>query len=310
LEKKYKISIDRTGAKYIGIRLTWDYSANKLTIDMPNYVSTSITRLYPDGPPRPSRTPGIYLPPKYGAPNLGPTVDTSPLVSVDDKKFIMEVVGTFLFYARMVDHTMLPAVTFISKKQSAPTEQTLAATHMLLRYAVSHPSHCVTFKACDMVLKVISDGSHLSQENAGSIAGGYHYCGNHSDAPTTLNGAILPVCSSIPTVCGAASETEYAALYVNGQHAYFERVVLESLGYPQAATKLYADNKAAVGIATDSVKLRKSKAIDMRYHWIRDRVRQKVFDVIWAEGKGNDADFFTKLQPSARHQYFIKRFVL
>jgi hypothetical protein len=310
LEKKYKISIDRTGAKYIGIRLTWDYSANKLTIDMPNYVSTSITRLCPDGPPRPSRTPGIYLPPKYGAPNLGPTVDTSPLVSVDDKKFIMEVVGTFLFYARMVDHTMLPAVTFISKKQSAPTEQTLAATHMLLRYAVSHPSHCVTFKACDMVLKVISDGSHLSQENAGSIAGGYHYCGNHSDAPTTLNGAILPVCSSIPTVCGAASETEYAALYVNGQHAYFERVVLESLGYPQAATKLYADNKAAVGIATDSVKLRKSKAIDMRYHWIRDRVRQKIFDVIWAEGKGNDADFFTKLQPSARHQYFIKRFVL
>jgi hypothetical protein len=205
---------------------------------------------------------------------------------------------------------MLPAVTFISKKQSAPTEQTLAAAHMLLRYAVSHPNHSVTFHACDMVLTVISDGSHLSQEHAGSIAGGYHYCGNKNDAPGILNGAILPVCSSIPTVCGAASETEYAALYINGQHAYFERVVLESLGYPQAATKLYADNKAAVGIATDSVKLRKSKAIDMRYHWIRDRVRQKIFDVIWAEGKGNDADFFTKLQPSARHQYFIKRFVL
>jgi hypothetical protein len=310
LEKKYRISEDRTGSKYIGIRLQWDYSTNTLVTDMPNYVATSLARLCPDGPPRPSKTPGIYLPPKYGAPNLGPTVDTSPLVSAADKQFIMEVVGTFLFYARMVDHTMLPAVTFISKKQSAPTEQTLAATHMLLRYAVSHPNHCVTFKACDMVLKVISDGSHLSQENAGSIAGGYHYCGNHSDAPTILNGAILPVCSSIPTVCGAASETEYAALYMNGQHAYFERVVLESLGYPQAATKLYADNKAAVGIATDSVKLRKSKAIDMRYHWIRDRVRQKVFDVIWAEGKGNDADFFTKLQPSARHQYFIKRFVV
>ena len=139
---------------------------------MPNYVSTSITRLCPDGPPRPSKTPGIYLPPKYGAPNLGPTVDTSPLVSAADKQFIMEVVGTFLFYARMVDHTMLPAVTFISKKQSAPTEQTLAATHMLLRYAVSHPSHCVTFKACDMVLKVISDGSHLSQENANLLLAG------------------------------------------------------------------------------------------------------------------------------------------
>ena len=129
---------------------------------MPNYFSTSITRLCPDGPPRPSKTPDIYLPPKYGAPNLGPTVDTSPLVSVADKQFIMELVSTFFFYARMVDHTMLPAVTFISKKQSAPTEQTLSAAHMLLRYEVSHPNQSVMFKASDMVLKVISGGSHLS----------------------------------------------------------------------------------------------------------------------------------------------------
>ena len=94
---------------------------------MPNYISTSITRLCPDGPPRPSATPGIYLPPKYGAPNLGRTVDTSPLVSATTKTFIMEVVGTLLFYARMVDHTMLPAIMCISKTHSAPTEQTWAA---------------------------------------------------------------------------------------------------------------------------------------------------------------------------------------
>ena len=115
-----------------------------------------------------------------------------------------------------------------------------------------------------MELKVISDGSHLSQEQAGSIAGGLHFCGNSSDDHTVLNGAILPVCSTVPTVCGAASETEYAALYINAQHAYFERTVLASLGYPQKATKIYGDNSAAIGIANDTVKLRRSKAIDMR----------------------------------------------
>ena len=119
----------------------------------------------------------------------------------------MEVVGTFLIYTRMVDHTILPAVTFISKKQPAPAEQTLATAHMLLRYAVSHPNHSITFKASDMVIKVISDGSHHSQVNAQSIAGDYHYCGNHNDAPHILNGAILP----LRLFCDAASETEYAA---------------------------------------------------------------------------------------------------
>jgi hypothetical protein len=74
-------------------------------------------------------------------------------------------------------------------------------------------------------------------------------------------------------VCGAASETEYAALYLNAQHAYFERTILSALGYSQPPSPLYADNSAAVGIANDIVKLKRSKAIDMRYHWIRDRVR-------------------------------------
>ena len=309
LQKKYKVHIDLTGQKYIGVNLDWDYQDNTLTTDMPTVVPAALHRFCPTQLPKPSKTPGIYVPPQYGAPDLGATVDTTPLVSAADKGFIMAVVGVFLFYARMVDHTMLPAVTFISKKQSAPTEQTLAATHMLLRYAVSHPNHKVKFTGCDMELKVISDGSHLSQPKAQSIAGGFHYLGNKGDPPNVLNGAILPVCCSIPTVCGAASETEYAALYINAQHAYFERIVLASLGYPQQPTNIFVDNMAAVGIANDTVKLRRSKAIDMRYHWIRDRARQGVFTVTWSKGADNDADFFTKLQPSHRHQSFIYRFV-
>jgi hypothetical protein len=67
---------------------------------------------------------------------------------------------------------------------------------------------------------------------------------------------------------------------------------------------LYADNSAAVGIANDTVKLKRSKAIDMRYHWIRDRVRQGVFDVSWSAGPDNIADYFTKLQPAKRQKMF------
>ena len=78
-------------------------------------------------------------------------------------------------------------------------------------------------------------------------------------------------------MCGAASETEYASLYLNAQNAYFERSILSALGYPQPPTHMYADNSAAVGIANDAVKLKRSKAIDMRYHWLRDRVRQGIF---------------------------------
>jgi hypothetical protein len=304
LEKKYEIRVDLTGSKYIGVRLDWDYINNTYVPSMPNYVASGIARFCPDGPLKPSKTPGIYVPPVFGAPDLGPTVDTTPPAPASAKQFIMEVVGYFLFYARMIDHLMLPSLTFISKKQSAPTEATLAATHKFLSYAACHQDLKVVVHASDMILKVVSDGSHLSQEKAGSIAGGYHYLGNKKASHHDINAPILALCSSIPTVCGAASETEYAALYLNAQHAYFERTVLHALGYIQPPTHIYADNMAAVGIANDTVKLRRSKAIDMRYHWIRDRVRQGIFKVFWSQGPGNIADYFTKLQPTKRQLIF------
>jgi hypothetical protein len=304
LREKYEVHVDLTGSKYIGVRLDWDYAANTLVPSMPTYVAAGIARFCPSGLPLSANTPGIYVPPQYGAPNLGATIDDTPPVSPLDKQFIMEVVGYFLYYARIIDHRMLPCLTFISKKQSAPTEATLAATHHFLRYAAHHQEFKVTTHASDMILTVISDGSHLSQEKAGSIAGGYHYLGNTGASQYDINAPIHALCSSIPTVCGAASETEYAALYLNAQHAYFERSVLDALGYTQPPNHLYADNSAAVGIANDTVKLRRSKAIDMRYHWIRDRVRQGIFRVFWSSGPDNIADYFTKLQPASRQKVF------
>ena len=42
--------------------------------------------------------------------------------------------------------------------------------------------------------------------------------------------------------------------------------------------------------------------MDMRFHWVRDRVRQNQFIVHWKEGKSNVADYFTKIHPPAHHR--------
>ena len=39
----------------------------------------------------------------------------------------------------------------------------------------------------------------------------------------------------------------------------------------------------------------------MRWHWLRDRVRQGQFDIFWREGTSNLADFFTKPLPVELH---------
>jgi hypothetical protein len=49
--------------------------------------------------------------------------------------------------------------------------------------------------------------------------------------------------------------------------------------------------------------------MDMRYHWITDRVRQKQFDVYWRPGRENLGDYHTK-HHSARHQKDMRRLII
>jgi hypothetical protein len=95
-------------------------------------------------------------------------------------------------------------------------------------------------------------------------------------------------------VLSSASEAELGALFHNGKEACPLRIALAKMGHPQPVTPLQTDNSTATGIANDTVKQKHSKAIDMRFYWIRDRVRQGHFHVYWAKGSRNKADYFTK----------------
>ena len=100
----------------------------------------------------------------------------------------------------------------------------------------------------------------------------------------------------------SAAEAELGTMFVNAREAIPARKALEGLGYKQPRAPMQIDNSTAVGIANDTVKQKRSKAIDMRYYWIRDRVRQGQFRILWKKGSLNKADYFTKHHPAAHHR--------
>jgi hypothetical protein len=52
------------------------------------------------------------------------------------------------------------------------------------------------------------------------------------------------------------------------------RVTLTELGHTQPLTPLHMDNSTAFRILIETIKQKRSKAMDMRYQWLTDRVRQ------------------------------------
>jgi hypothetical protein len=100
----------------------------------------------------------------------------------------------------------------------------------------------------------------------------------------------------------SAAAAEFAGLFYNVQEACSFRHTLKELGHPQPPTAIQTDNECANGIANDTVKERRSKAMDMRFYWIRDRIQQGYFLVHWKPGLSNQADYFTKHHSPAHHQ--------
>jgi hypothetical protein len=158
-----------------------------------------------------------------------------------------------------------------------------------------------------MVLHIHSDASYLSVSNARSRLGGLFFFGKQ--IPRALNGSILDVASVIKNVVASATGSEVGACFHNAQSGAPFRVTLAELGHTQPPTPLRTDNSTAFGILNETIKQKRSKAMDMRYHWLTDRVRQKQFDVYWRPGRENLADYHTK-HHSAQHHKDMRGLIL
>jgi hypothetical protein len=226
--------------------------------------------------------------------------DRSRLLSKEEKKYIQQVIGTFLYYGRAVDSTMFTTLSSIASTQAAPTAETLANIKTFLDYAATHQDAIITYRASNMVLVVHSDASYLSEPKARSRAGGHFSMSADTNDPPN-NGAVLNIAQLIKSVMSSAAEAELGALYINAREAVPQRQLLEEMGHPQPPTPIQTDNSTALGVVTSNIQPRRTKAMDMRFHWLRCREAQNHFRFYWRPGKTNLADYWTKHHCAAHH---------
>ena len=303
IAQKYAMTEDWTGETFCGLHLDWDYDNRTVDVSLPNYIAKALQRFQHPTPTKPEHAPHAWIKPNYGskAPQKPTPIDTSPPLDKNGIKRLQEIIGTLLFYGRAVDNTMLVALNELGSAQAHGTEATAEATVKLLNYAATHPDAVIRYKASKMIYRIHTDASYLSCPKARSRAGGYHYLSDDSDDPP-LNAPILADVHILRNVMGSAAEAEVGGAYHNAQIGCPIRQTLIELGHPQPATPIQTDNECANGILNGTVKQRRSKAIDMRFYWLQDRVEQGQFRVYWQPGNSNLGDYLSKHHAPAHHQ--------
>ena len=300
VRQHYKFKVDEDAKQFVGINLRWNYTDRTVRLSMDDYVAQALSEFQHSMPKVPYHAPSKYVAPAYGQRVQYAAVDESSLLAPGKIKFIQQVIGKLLYYARAVDPTMLHAINDISIKTARGTEATLKATVHILNYAATHPNTEIIYRASDMILRVDSDAAYLVAPEARSRAGGFHYLSDSKG--TVFNGPVLILAKVIKNVMASAAEAEIGALYMNAQEAAGLRTCLEAMGWPQPATPMKTDNITANGIINNTMKQRRSKALDMRFYWLKDRVGQGQFYLFWDSGKNNLADYYTKHHPAAVHK--------
>ena len=86
---------------------------------------------------------------------------------------------------------------------------------------------------------------------------------------------MLNIAPIIKHVMSSATEAELPALYIMAREAVYIRIILEEMGYKQPPTPFQTDNSMADTVCNGKIQPKRTKAMDMWFHWLRDKEFQK-----------------------------------
>ena len=227
-----EVDINWNGNRFCGVHLDWDYNQRTCSLSMPGYVTNALHKFQHPPPKKAQDSPYPATAKQYGVKvQLTDPINTTAHLPTHEIKRLQQIIGTFLFYGRAVDPTLLTALSELSSAQATATAAAKRACHQFLDYCATHPATTIRYHASDMVLKLHSDSSYLNAVGARSRQGGHFFLGNKSD-PDILNGAILHLAAIMKMVLSSAAEAEFGALSITPKRRHPFAQPLRNSGTP------------------------------------------------------------------------------
>ena len=187
--------------------------------------------------------------------------------------------------------TILPYLNSIAEQQAYTTQNTEAAITYFLDYSATNINTVVKFGASDMVLHIDSDASYLSKPWECSHTGCHYYLSSQPSDPTKSphlppqeNVPIQTECIILRDVVSSSAEEEVCGIFHNRKTDVPLCITLSDIGFPQSPTPIKTDKSVAEGMVTATFRQKRSKAMDMIFYLMKDRVKQKDLFVYWKPG--------------------------
>jgi hypothetical protein len=178
------------------------------------------------------------------------------------------------------------AVRTLSQFMQTPRKVHWEGIKRVLRYLKGARDLQLVLGGVDEGLEGFSDSDFASQPDRHSISGYTFLYGG---------GAISWSSKCQPIVSLSSTEAEYVALTHAAKEAIWLRALVSEVLHPLPdPTPIFCDNNGVKALAKDDTFHARTKQIDIRYHFIRERVHSRAITIIRTPTKEMVADIFTK----------------
>lgn len=203
------------------------------------------------------------------------------------RTLFQQIIGSLLYIMLGTRPDIAFAVTKLAQHAANPSKEHLDKAKYILRYLAGTAKYALVYKgASNKGLIAYTDSDYAADPVKRRSTTGYHL--------KLADGIISWQSRAQKTIALSATEAEYMALSDCSRQVVWIQNIFTELGLPVKPTQICADNEGGIFIASNPVQERRTKHIDVRFHYVRDLIEQKRIDVVWVPTDENSADIFTK----------------
>jgi hypothetical protein len=208
------------------------------------------------------------------------------------------IVGQVSYAANVTRVDVAWITNVLSRYVSCPRYRHLNAAKHLLRYLAGTATLGLLFKrnatgsatATPYTITAYSDADWAADKNDRRSTTG---------AVVLFNGNVISWMSKKqPTVALSSTESEYMAITKCAQEVAWYQTWVKEIFSTTVTALLFTDNKSAQHLCKNDGYHQRTKHIDIRHHWIRERVTAQQIAVDWVPTTEQLADILTKGLPT------------
>ena len=202
-----------------------------------------------------------------------------------------QLVGCLLYAAKGTRPDIAHAIGILTQHLVSPTDLHVNAAKHVLKYIKGTIDHCITYHCRNSQQQPVLAG-WVDSDWGGDI-----------ETRKSTTGLVVQLCngpvafSSMlqQTIALSSAVAEYIAACSIAERVVFLRQLLEFLDTIQTKpTNLNEDNQACIKIATNPMTTKRTRHLEIRYHYVREQVQRGVIAFTWVKSEDQIADVLTK----------------